>query len=64
VSPCMDRSVPSFLVQRRCRGATYEIFVKNTGTGRPRLRVDGRPIDGTVVPYAPAGSTVRVDCEC
>jgi cellobiose phosphorylase len=64
VSPCMDRSVPSFLVQRKCRGATYEIFVKNTGTGRPRLRVDGRPIDGTVVPYAPAGSTVRVECEC
>ena len=64
VAPCMDPSVPSFLVQRKCRGATYEIFVKNTGTGRPRLRVDGRPIDGTVVPYAPAGSTVRVDCEC
>jgi cellobiose phosphorylase len=64
VSPCMDRSVPSFMVQRKCRGATYEIFVKNTGTGRPRLRVDGRPIDGTVVPYAAAGATVRVECEC
>jgi cellobiose phosphorylase len=64
VSPCMDRSVPSFMVQRKCRGATYEIFVKNTGAGRPRLRVDGRPIDGIIVPYAPGGSTVRIECEC
>jgi cellobiose phosphorylase len=64
VRPCMDRAVPSFTVRRKCRGATYEIHVKNAGTGQPRLRVDGRPIDGTVVPYATAGSTVRVECEC
>jgi cellobiose phosphorylase len=56
--------VPAFTVLRKCRGATYEIHVKNAGTGQPRLRVDGRPIDGTVVPYAPAGTTVRVECEC
>jgi cellobiose phosphorylase len=60
----MDRAVPSFTVRRKCRGASYEIHVTNAGTGQPRLRVDGRPIDGTVVPYAPAGSTVRVECEC
>jgi cellobiose phosphorylase len=64
VKPCMDRAVPAFTVRRKCRGASYEIHVKNTGAGQPRLRVDGRPIDGSVVPYAPAGSTVRVDCEC
>jgi cellobiose phosphorylase len=64
VKPCMDPSVQTFVVQRKCRGATYEIHVKNRATGQVRLRVDGRPIDGTVVPYAPAGTTVRVDCDC
>ncbi len=64
VKPCIDRALSSFVVHRRCRGASYVIHVTNRGTGQPRLRVDGRPIDGSVVPYAPAGSTVRIDCDC
>jgi cellobiose phosphorylase len=65
VKPCIDHALlPTFTVRRRCRGVNFEISVKNTGTGPVRLRVDGRPIDGTVVPYGPAGSTVRVECEC
>ena len=64
VKPCIDAAIGLFVVQRKCRGATYEIHVKNRGTGQVRLRVDGRPIDGNVVPYAPAGATVHVDCEC
>jgi cellobiose phosphorylase len=65
VSPCIGREVPAFTVERRCRGALYRITVKNTGAGskRARLVVDGRPIDGTLVPYAPDGATVAVTCE-
>jgi hypothetical protein len=27
------------------------------------LRVNGKTLDGTIVPYAPAGSTVDVECD-
>ena len=37
--------------------------VKNSGGTTPRLKVDGKPIEGSLVPYAPAGATVNVECE-
>jgi cellobiose phosphorylase len=64
VAPAMGTEIPSLTIVRRCRGAEYRIEVRNAGGGEPvRLVVDGRPIEGTLVPYAPAGSTVRVVCE-
>ena len=33
-------------------------------TGRPaKLVVDGRAVEGTLVPYAPAGKVVTIACE-
>ncbi len=64
VQPCLPKDIPTFTVTRKCRGATYVIQVKNSGSGgAARLTVDGKAIDGTLVPYAPAGSTVQVSCE-
>jgi cellobiose phosphorylase len=64
VHPCIGAELASFTVTRRCRGAEYRIRIKNSGKGRaPRVTVDGKPIDGDLVPYAPPGSTVLVDCE-
>ena len=64
VSPCIGTEIPSFTVTRRCRGAVYRIRVTNSaGGGEPRLTVDGEAIEGTLVPYASAGSTVEVECE-
>ncbi len=62
VDPQLGPDVPSFTVTRKVRGATYRIEVTNSGVpgSRARLEVDGRPIDGNRVPYAPAGSVVRV----
>ena len=62
VDPCIGPEVPSFTVTRVCRGATYRITVKNGGGKGARLTVDGRPVEGTLVPYAAPGSTVTVDC--
>jgi cellobiose phosphorylase len=63
VSPCLPAEIPEFTVTRRCRGATYQIRVKNSGKGaRARLSVDGKPIDGDVVPWARPGAVVQVDC--
>jgi len=64
VSPCIGAEIAGFELVRRCRGAEYRIRVTNRASGRPaRLVVDGRPLQGTLVPYAAAGSVVRVDCE-
>ncbi len=64
VNPCIAAEIPSFTIVRKCRGAEYRIEVANKGTGKPaRLKVDGEPIDGTLVPYAAQGKVVQIDCE-
>ena len=63
VDPQIGPDVPSFTVTRVARGARYEITVTNSGRpgARAALVVDGTPVEGRTVPYAPAGSTVRVE---
>ena len=64
VHPCIGADVPSFTIVRKCRGATYQITVDNKARGKAaRLKVDGKAHDGTLVPYAPAGRTVVIECE-
>jgi N,N'-diacetylchitobiose phosphorylase len=63
VSPCIPPDWDKFEVQRRVRGATYRITVLNpdkVGCGNVHLTVDGSPLKGSLVPYAPAGKTVEV----
>ncbi len=62
VDPQIGPDVPEFTVTRVARGATYEISVTNSGRdgSRATLEVDGVAIEGNEVPYAPAGSTVKV----
>ena len=63
VDPQIGPEVPGYTVRRVARGATYEITVRNSGEpgARARLVVDGEPIEGNEVPYAPAGATVRIE---
>ncbi|MDM8085901.1 glycosyl transferase [Cellulomonas cellasea] len=62
VDPQIGPDVPEYTVTRRARGAVYEITVTNSGApgARAALEVDGVAVDGNVVPYAPAGATVKV----
>ncbi|HWS57319.1 MAG TPA: glycosyl transferase [Actinotalea sp.] len=62
VDPQIGPDVPEFTVRRVIRGATYEITVHGSGApgARARLTVDGVPIVGNEVPYAPSGAVVRV----
>ena len=63
VEPCLPAEVPEFTVTRWCRGTTYVIRVKNSGKGgAPKLVVDGKPVDGRLVPYGAKGKTVQVEC--
>jgi cellobiose phosphorylase len=57
VDPCLPSGWDGFRMVRRFRGAEYRIAV---GRGDGGLVVDGRAIDGNVVPLAPAGATVEV----
>jgi cellobiose phosphorylase len=59
VDPRIGAEVPEFTVTRVARGATYVIHV-TTGSAA-EVRVDGAAIEGNLVPYASAGSTVQVE---
>jgi cellobiose phosphorylase len=64
VSPCIGPEIPNFTVTRKCRGAVYRVRVANSlEHGQPRLSVNGKVVEGTLVPYAPAGSIVEIECE-
>ncbi|MDJ0322709.1 glycosyl transferase [Cryobacterium sp. PH31-AA6] len=62
IDPQIGPDIPEFTVTRQARGATYVISVANSGRdgARAQLVVDGVAIEGRTVPYAPAGSVVRV----
>ena len=64
IDPCIPAGVSGFTVRRRYRGADYAITVKNPDgvcRGVRALRVNGAPVEGNVIPPAPAGSTVTVE---
>ena len=63
VDPCIPANWKGFTVTRRFRGAVYRISVDNAAGvqhGVKRVTVDGKNMDGLVIPPAPAGSTVDV----
>ena len=64
VDPRIAKAISEFVVKRRCRGARYEIRVKNGGGAGPaRLAVNGAPIVGNRVPYAEPGTHVLVEVD-
>ena len=60
VEPCLPSELTEVTIVRRCRDAEYRITISNAADGEPKLVVNGAPIDGSLVPYAPAGSSVDV----
>ncbi|HUI10115.1 MAG TPA: glycosyl transferase [Bacteroidota bacterium] len=65
IAPVVPPGWKGFTVRRIFRGVTYEIEIARSGKGNGvRLIVDGRPVEGDVVPLPPAGVTnlsVRVE---
>ena len=63
VDPCISSDMKGYTVTRRFRGATYFIEVRNPD-GRQKgirsLEVDGRPVDGNLVPILPEGAVCHV----
>jgi cellobiose phosphorylase len=64
IEPCLPAAWEGFEAVRRFRGASYRISVQKAAgaTGRvSSLMVDGRGLEGTVVPPAERGTTVSVE---
>jgi cellobiose phosphorylase len=62
VAPAMPTGWTGFTARRRFRGALYEIAVERRGAGDAvTLVVDGSPVEGDVVPLAPAGGRTVVE---
>jgi len=63
IAPAIPERWTGFRAVRRFRGVTYRIEVRRVGTGNAvRLTVDGRPVEGDVVP-APADGRTEVEVE-
>jgi cellobiose phosphorylase len=63
IDPCLPAGWDGFAATRRFRGATYRVAVTTSPAAPDRvadLVVDGRRVEGNVVPVAPAGATVTV----
>jgi cellobiose phosphorylase len=59
ISPAIPASWPGFTARRILRGVTYRITVVREGPGNEvSLEVDGRRVDGDIVPFAAAESEV------
>ena len=63
IDPCVPGWLKGFTVIRRYRGAVYEITVENPDGvqhGVAGIAVDGRPIQGQILPVQPKGARVQV----
>jgi cellobiose phosphorylase len=63
VEPCLPAELSTVEIVRRCRGVEYRISIGPSTGAAARLTVDGTPIEGSVVPYAAAGSVVHVSVD-
>ena len=59
IAPCLPNELPELTVQRMFRGAEYTIHVRQTGM--KSMTVDGKAVEGGIVPLSPAGSRVQVE---
>ena len=63
IDPCIGPDMKGYTVTRKFRGATYLIEVVNRSgsqRGVKELLVDGIRVEGTLVPLAKEGSTVKI----
>ena len=66
IDPCIPQDWDGYTVTRRFRGATYRIEVRNpdgVSKGVRSLTVNGEPVDGALIPAAPAGAELTVEVE-
>ena len=64
INPCIPAEWDGFKVNRRFRGADYEIEVKNlshVNRGVKSILLNGTPVEGNIIPLQPEGSVNKVE---
>ena len=64
IDPCLPACLPEVKVHRNFRGHDYDIVIHNTAggeKGKIRLNVDGKAIDGQIVPAAQDEKATQVE---
>lgn len=64
LDPCLPPGWDEARMRRPWRGATLDVTIARDGSlapGEVRVAVDGKPLDGTLLPPLPAGSSARVE---
>ncbi len=51
IDPCLPPSWKTARIEKKFRNATYNISYENNGTEIESITVDGKKIDGTILPY-------------
>ncbi|MBQ9554981.1 MAG: glycosyl transferase [Muribaculaceae bacterium] len=63
IDPCLPKTARNYSVTRRFRGAEYEIHVSNpkgVSKGIAQMTVDGKPVEGAIVPAQSGKHIVEV----
>jgi cellobiose phosphorylase len=65
IRPCLPSEWTICGIRRHFRGATYDIRIRKPAglcCGQVDLKLDGRTIDGDLLPILPPGAAGVVDC--
>jgi cellobiose phosphorylase len=63
IDPCLPTTAKEYTIQRKFRDAEYTITVKNPDgkeSGVKQVVVDGKSIEGNIIPYSAGKHTVEV----
>ena len=58
IKPCMPAQFDAYEVDRTFRKARYRISLRRTG--KPGIVLDGKPVEGSTIPYSPGEHEVKV----
>jgi cellobiose phosphorylase len=60
INPCLPKEMKHIVIKRIYRNATYNIEINNENTGKYELKVDGKVINGKVIPIINKKTTYNV----
>ncbi|RIA75898.1 cellobiose phosphorylase [Anaeroplasma bactoclasticum] len=60
IDPHLPKEIKHAEVQRVFRGITYNITINNNATGKYQMVVNGKPVDGKVVPFDKTQTQLKV----
>ena len=64
INPCIPEGFGDFTITRKFRKGTYNITVRNPSNvekGVKSMTVDGKPVDGCVIPYVKGQTEYNVE---